>query len=208
VAIGDIKSNERGTGARFNDGKPALELLGVRYYREMMQSILGRDEPDPHLMTFLDDLIRFQEGDTDAVHSMVTAFASLYRDAAQVFAYGRDKYAAWNWAKGMPWSVPIGCILRHFDAIVLGEELVDPESGLPHFGHILCNIIMLRHFVEYYPEGDDRPDKALFTPFKYEFYEGAIDALVKEVLSGKEEEEEEFDNEYDEYMAVRRGETK
>jgi len=205
MAIGDIDSNERGTGARFNDGKPALELLGVRYYREMLYSILGGEGLGEHLTTLLDDLVRFQEGDTDAVHSMVSGFAIHYREAAQVFAYGRDKYAAWNWAKGMPWSVPIGCILRHFDALVLGQELIDQESGLPHAGHILCNIIMLRHFVDYYPEGDDRPDKAMFTLFNYEFYEGAIDALVKKVIP---EAEEEFDNEYDEYMAVRRGETK
>jgi len=57
--------------------------------------------------------------------------------------------------KGMKWSVPIACALRHELAIRLGEEN-DPESGLPHRGHIACNLIMLMYYVENYPEGDDR----------------------------------------------------
>jgi hypothetical protein len=39
-------------------------------------------------------------------------------------------------------------------AIERGEEN-DPESGLPHVGHIACNLRMLMHYVDHYPEGDD-----------------------------------------------------
>lgn len=79
--------------------------------------------------------------------------ASL-KPAADVFEYGAEKYAPMNWAKGMDWSVPIGCVLRHLAALQSGEK-IDPESGKSHIGHILCNAIMLAHFEQFYPEGDD-----------------------------------------------------
>ena len=58
--------------------------------------------------------------------------------------------------KGMDWSVPYGCLLRHLDAWYRGEDN-DPESGLPHLGHAMCNLVMLAHYAEHYAEGDDRP---------------------------------------------------
>jgi hypothetical protein len=83
-------------------------------------------------------------------------------DAAKVFGYGAVKYAPWNWAKGMPWSVPVGCIGRHLLALLWGEEL-DKESGLPHRGHVGCNVMMLQHYAEHYTEGNDLPPQELFT---------------------------------------------
>jgi hypothetical protein len=80
----------------------------------------------------------------------------LLENTAKVFGYGMRKYAAWNWAKGMKYSVVIGCIKRHLAAIERGEDL-DPESGLPHTGHIGCNLMMLEHYMKMYPELDDRP---------------------------------------------------
>lgn len=114
MSIGDVNSAEKGSGARFNDGKPAMELIP--------------------LCTL--------EGE------------------ARVWAYGAKKYAAWNWAKGMPWSVPLGCLLRHLSAFQRGED-IDPESGLPHLDHIACNVRMLKLFSLNYPEGDDRPKQWL-----------------------------------------------
>jgi hypothetical protein len=37
-----------------------------------------------------------------------------------------------------------------------GEE-VDPESGLPHLAHAMCNLRMLTYYAEHYTEGNDRP---------------------------------------------------
>ena len=81
-------------------------------------------------------------------------------DEAKVWEYGKRKYAAWNWAKGMPWSVPLACALRHLAAWQRGEEL-DHESGLPHLAHAMCNLRMLTMFATTYPEGDDRPPSEL-----------------------------------------------
>lgn len=110
--IGDIESNNWGSGARFNQDKVPYELIPLH----------------------------------------------LLETTARVFGYGAKKYAAWNWAKGMPFSVVIGCLKRHLAAIERGED-IDPESGLPHIGHLMCNALMLQHYMDSYPEGDDRPKK-------------------------------------------------
>jgi len=113
--IGDINSTEKGTGARYNDGKPDYSLIPM------------------HLLA----------------------------DTARVFEYGSRKYAPYNWAKGMKWSVPYACLMRHAFAWWRGEQN-DAESGLPHTAHMMCNLLMIVHYQHSYNEGDDRPPKELF----------------------------------------------
>jgi hypothetical protein len=114
MAIGDVNSSEKGSGARYNDGKAAFDLIPL--------------------------------------HTL--------EDEARVWEYGRAKYAAWNWAKGMPWSAPFACLMRHMAAWQRGEEN-DVESGLPHLAHAACNLRMLTLYAKTYPEGDDRPPPEL-----------------------------------------------
>ena len=114
--VGDITSDAKGSGARYNDDKTRYDLVPL----------------------------------------------SSLKQAADVMAYGEKKYAAWNWAKGMEWSIPYACLMRHLDAWYRGEDL-DPESGLPHLGHAMSNLIMLCHYEQFYQEGDNRPPKELFT---------------------------------------------
>ena len=112
--IGDVNSNEKGSGARYNGNKPDMCLIPLWTLEE----------------------------------------------EAKVWDYGTKKYNAWNWAKGMPWSVPYACAMRHLSAWQRGEE-IDPESGQPHLAHVMCNIRMLTLYATTYPEGDDRPPKEL-----------------------------------------------
>ena len=60
----------------------------------------------------------------------------------------------WNWAKGMKWSVVLSSLLRHVSALQMGE-LLDPESELPHTGHMMCNVIMLCHYYKFFPDLND-----------------------------------------------------
>jgi hypothetical protein len=108
--IGDLESNEMGSGARNNSGKPDLSLI-----------------------------------------PMNTLF-----DEARVWEYGKKKYKEWNWVKGMEWSVPFACAMRHMAAWQSGEEC-DVESGLPHLAHAMCNLRMLTLYAKKYPQGDNRP---------------------------------------------------
>lgn len=158
MSVGDIESDEKGSGARFNDGKLPMEFIPVqmwlRYWGQ--KPTLGIN--DGEIYGVLRDLARFQAGDDDAIHAAITHLGPSAMDAAvRVFDYGAAKYASWNWAKGMQWSVIFGCILRHARAIIEQGEPLDEESGQPHIGHIGCNLIMLAWFVDHYPEGDDRP---------------------------------------------------
>lgn len=77
--------------------------------------------------------------------------------AMRVMMYGASKYAKFNWAKGQAWSVCYDSMMRHLSKWQRGEEL-DPESGLPHLDHALCNLVFLSSYRELYPEGDDRTD--------------------------------------------------
>lgn len=112
--VGDVNSNEKGSGARYNQGKPDLSLIPI----------------------------------------------STLEDEARVWMYGEAKYARFNWMKGMKWSIPMACALRHLAAWQAGED-IDPESGQPHLAHVMCNLRMLTLYAKTYPEGDDRPKEWL-----------------------------------------------
>lgn len=127
MALGDVNSNERGSGARYNDNKPDFSLLP--------------------LCTLEDEL--------------------------RVWMYGKHKYAAWNWTKGMPWSAPFASLMRHMAAWQRGED-TDPETGLPHLAHAMCNLRMLTLYSKTYLEGDDRP-KQWLTPLEGEALKKRLD---------------------------------
>jgi hypothetical protein len=109
AAVGDVNSDARGSGARFNVGKADYSLIPL----------------------------------------------STLEDEARVWMYGEKKYKRNNWKKGMKWSVPLACALRHLAAWQGGED-IDHESGETHLAHVMCNIRMLTLYAKSYPEGDDR----------------------------------------------------
>lgn len=151
MSIGNVNSNKPGSGARFNAEKDPLEFVPVRYWMDKWSHAPLK------IKRILENLTAWQEGTPFYIPSEISY--QDYVDAAYVFEYGAVKYAAWNWAKGMKWSVPLGCTLRHIRDILEKEELSDPESGLKHMGHIVCNLIMIEWYYDHYQEGDDRPPK-------------------------------------------------
>ncbi len=72
----------------------------------------------------------------------------------RVLEYGCKKYAKDNWKKGMPASQIIESMLRHTFKLLEGE-LVDPESGIEHVGHIQCNAMFLAYVLKEKPEYND-----------------------------------------------------
>lgn len=195
-AIGDINSTARGSGARANGGKVPLDLIPIATIEKLWTdriNLLGEEERD-RVRSLLHYLRGWQEGKTFWIDYTVKLLAHHTFDAANVFEYGKAKYAAWNWAKGMPWSVPLGCVLRHLDRILDGEA-IDHESAYLHYGHVLCNLIMLQHYAVNYPEGDDRPPGSCF----------AVNEVVQFTYRDSVREELDFDNGYDELLALRKG---
>jgi hypothetical protein len=162
MSIGDVHSDARGSGARFNDGKAPLHLIPVGLIADSFIDVKV-DDVQADVRDALDCLGSFQtSGNPEYLLIGLGSLWSYWRDCAAVFEYGRKKYAEWNWAKGMPWSVPLACAARHALAILEGEE-TDRESGLRHVGHMLCNLVMLRTYVDSYPEGNDLPPASLFS---------------------------------------------
>lgn len=152
TAVGDLSSSAKGSGARDNAGKARVDLLtwlDVAYLfdlRDGPMGCLGRFQ-ETHDPNELRDLVRvLYQGDIERA----------IREAAAVFEFGAKKYKAWNWLKGMPWSVPLACAGRHLLALQRGEQ-TDPDSKLPHAGHVVCNVFMLLAYDRSYREGNDLP---------------------------------------------------
>jgi len=160
LGIGDVNSDAVGSGARYNAGKTPLELIPVWIMAEAM----GNREsdnigvPEIEANAVMRGLGRWQRGSGPATAILGMFDDTIWEDCARVFEYGKRKYAEWNWAKGMAWSIPTACAMRHILAISRGE-LNDPESGLPHRGHVACNIVMLAQYEVTFKQGDDRPLK-------------------------------------------------
>jgi len=161
AGIGDIASIAKGSGARYNTGKPPLDLVPLVLIAAFHRPHRRRGE-ERVAVEALDALGRFQS-QTGGAMAVLHELGDGWAECAQVFEYGRRKYAAWNWAKGMPWSAVISSAARHLLAMIDGEVL-DAESGLPHRGHVFCNIVMLLAYEETFATGDDRPAEGLLTP--------------------------------------------
>jgi hypothetical protein len=157
--IGDIHSQAKGSGARFNTGKPDFSLVPLRLVASTYGYGGGPTEPAVRALL---QLGQWQETG-DKIHleqALEHLGADGWSECAEVFEYGKRKYAAWNWAKGMAWSVPLACAARHLIAMIDGQA-TDDESGKPHRGHVFCNITMLLTYARTYPEGNDMPAKGL-----------------------------------------------
>ena len=157
--VGDVLSSEKGSGARYNAGKPPMAYIPIRQQMIVWE---GYEALTQHMRRIMAKLALFEEGRVPIwdVVSLLTIEDVV--ESSYVWEYGAKKYAAWNWAKGMAWSIPMACISRHIMAILKGEEL-DPESGCKHWGHVVCNLLMLEHYAFYFPEGNDLPPSEVFS---------------------------------------------
>ena len=62
---------------------------------------------------------------------------------AEILTYGAKKYSANSWQNLPDFKARYtGALLRHLTAWQRGEER-DPESGLRHIDHVLCNAVFL-----------------------------------------------------------------
>lgn len=161
MSIGDINSQDIGSGARFNSGKADWSLLPLTIVAASLASKVPPDSLDLQALRLL--------GSYQATGSIADLFAILdlyglegLEECARVFEYGKKKYAAWNWAKGMAWSVCLACAARHLRDILLKGQTHDEESGHLHRGHVLCNVFMLLHYQVHYRQGNDLPNPAFF----------------------------------------------
>jgi hypothetical protein len=77
-------------------------------------------------------------------------------EIAKVLTQGAQKYADYDWEKGVEWGRTYGSIQRHLLSWHAGEDL-DPESNLSHLAHAACQLLFLIEFLETHRELDNRP---------------------------------------------------
>lgn len=73
----------------------------------------------------------------------------------RVLEMGAKKYDRHNWRKGMPITQVSESLMRHLFAFLDGEDL-DPESGLRHISHVMCNAMFIEYILREKPHYDDR----------------------------------------------------
>lgn len=70
-------------------------------------------------------------------------FGSL-EPMVRVLEFGAQKYSTDNWKSGFPDKKIMESMMRHL-ACMMDGEINDPETGLPHVGHLMCNCMFLSY---------------------------------------------------------------
>ena len=63
----------------------------------------------------------------------------------KVLMFGARKYSPDNWKKGLDMKEILESTMRHLTALMDGE-IMDPESGEMHTGHVMCNMMFFNYF--------------------------------------------------------------
>lgn len=166
--IGSLESQEKGSARRLNANKPVWSFMPLHQIAGLMIKLLKETEP-PSLADLTNKLGWYQaKGDFASafdvlevgyrylMHTQELTFNEACEKVIYVWEFGAKKYAKFNWMKGMPWSELISSAQRHVMAMLDGSS-IDPDSGELHAAHFICNAMMLVHYVDHYPEGNDLP---------------------------------------------------
>jgi hypothetical protein len=87
--------------------------------------------------------LRYNEG---KLKWSLVDFKSL-EPLVRVMTYGTKKYAPRNWMKGLNTEEILESLSRHLFALMSGE-IIDPESGEEHIGHIMANAMFYKYHYE------------------------------------------------------------
>ena len=101
--------------------------------------------------THADEAVKHDQNKPDL--SLLSSIAIL--ELAKVLSFGAQKYSAHNWRNGFEFSRPYSACLRHLLAWNAGEN-TDPESGLNHLAHAMCNLMFLLELQQTRPDLDNR----------------------------------------------------
>jgi len=100
-------------------------------------------------MASKESAMRFNTGKSEL--SYLLDFPEAISQMADVAAFGAEKYARNNWKKGLDVNQVVDSLLRHLSSFKAGE-IIDPESGKPHTGHIIWNAMALAETLKLHPE--------------------------------------------------------
>ena len=102
---------------------------------------------------------------------------------ATVLTYGAKKYAPRNWERGLKFRRIFAALQRHLWAWQGGED-IDPESGIEHLSHALCNLsFLVAYTAQDRYELDDRPSHGNATSTEeMEAYSAALEPIKNQKL--------------------------
>lgn len=127
-------------GRRYNNGKLEWNLIDFKQLEDQVRVLMY----GAHKYTIYEG----PEGPIKGSEISTQEAASL-----PVLSSGKD-----NWKGGLSLRDCADSMLRHYFAFMSGEDN-DPESGLPHLGHIGCNLMFMTYIMKNQPGRDDRPIK-------------------------------------------------
>lgn len=167
------KDNE---AARYNEGKARFSFIDFNMWEDMdkaFEIVENDNDKTSCIKRILSTLSSITGTDSKEVHFQYLRIlqASSYRLAllekgleffkskipdlrafeamADVLEFGAKKYARNNWRKGyIDKFSAADSLYRHLRQMILGDE-PDKESGLPHIGHLMCNVMFLTNDLLY-----------------------------------------------------------
>lgn len=111
------------------------------------QMIKDTEEKDRYVNKFMGEPDAWKETETVKAHGLryndgklkwsYVHFGAL-EPMVRVLMFGAQKYEPFNWQKGLKKDEILESMQRHLAKLMDGEQN-DPESGLNHIGHIMCN---------------------------------------------------------------------
>jgi hypothetical protein len=114
--------------------------------------------------------------------SMVLEAQLAVKECAKVLMFGKEKYDRGNWRNGLSWTQTADSLLRHLTAFLSGED-DDPESGLPHTAHVMCNALFLAEMYHQRPDLDDRSKlkyEQEVLPYEYDLFKtGEYEGILR-----------------------------
>ena len=133
---------------RFDEGKIDLSLVPSSALRAAYP---GGDEIDWMVLEFF---IAARDGHIQTFNPEEQM--ELLRRAVPVLRKGAEKYAPWNWAKGMNWSKIWNPGVRHC-LWLPNRGPIDPDLGSMHSQNAACNVLFLQHYEahKHYHQFDD-----------------------------------------------------
>ena len=162
--------------ARFNEGKVRFSLIDFSMFSDMpmnfsiITNIETKEECIAKIMNLVSSIIFIDDQkyiakilpEVQALTYRLSLFTldiefyggwafdlRAFESMARVLEYGCLKYDKNNWRKGyIDKFSSADSLYRHLRQVIIGEEL-DAESGLPHIGHIMCNIMFLTNDLLY-----------------------------------------------------------
>lgn len=95
------------------------------------------------------------------VGGLADANWDLLEETIKVLEFGAKKYSVDGWKKtGYKFSDATNSLYRHVVALLRGQTH-DPETGLSHYGHIMCNLMFVQYYFDHFPEHDDRAQPSI-----------------------------------------------